>query len=127
MRRGEELIALRRRSGQGGVEVGDTAGYDVLRWNGACATIHDGDYTTERPRNVVYSKLEWRQLSLPLRNMLETVPDVSAAYEARRKACKGRNLGIVAEECEVNDRALMEEIVRFVQSGAKLPRPSKMP
>jgi hypothetical protein len=127
MRRGEELIALRRRSGEGGVEVGDTSGYDVLRWNGACATIHDGDFTADRPRNVVYSKLEWRQLSLPLRNLLESEPDVSAAYEARRKACKGRNLGIVAAECESNDRALMEEIVRFVQSGAKLPRPNKMP
>ena len=68
-----------------------------------------------------------RQLSLPLRNLLEAEPDVSAAYEARRKACKGRNLGIVAEECESNDKALMEEIVRFVQSGAKLPRPPKMP
>jgi hypothetical protein len=127
MRRGEEVIALKRRSGQTGVQVGDTAGYDVLRWNGACATIHDGDFTTEKPRNVVYSKLEWRQFSLPLRNALEAEPDVSAAYEARRKACKGRNLGIVAEECESNDKALVEEIVRFVQSGANLPRPNKMP
>jgi hypothetical protein len=127
MRRGEELIALKRRSGQAGVQVGDTAGYDVLRWNGACATIHDGDYSANRPRNVTYSKLEWRQFSLPLRAFFEAEPDVSAAYEARRKACKGRNLGIVAEQCEDNDRALVEEIVRFVQSGAKLPPPSKMP
>ena len=104
-----------------------TSGYDVLRWNGACATIHDGDFSADRPRNVVYSKLEWRQLSLPLRNLLEAEPDVSAAYEARRKACKGRNLGVVAAECESNDKALMEEVVRFVQSGAKLPRPNKMP
>jgi hypothetical protein len=127
MRRGEEVIALKRRSGREGVQVGDTAGYDVLRWNGACATIHDGDFSTYKPSDVVYSKLEWRQLSLPLRRLLEGEPEISAAYEARRKACKGRNLGIVAEECESNDRLLIEEIVRFVHSGVSLPRPDRMP
>ncbi len=124
---GEEVIALKRRDGNSGVQVGDTSGYDVLRLNGSCATIHDGDFSAKKPDDVVYSKLEWRRIGLPLRNALEASPDVSAAYEARRKACKGQNLGIVAADCERNDRALADEVVRYVLAGKTLPPPTKLP
>jgi hypothetical protein len=124
---GEEVIALKRRDGNSGVQVGDTSGYDVLRLNGSCATIHDGDFSAKKPDDVVYSKLEWRRIGLPLRNALEASPDVSAAYEARRKACKGQNLGTVAADCERNDRALADEVVRYVLAGKTLPPPEKLP
>lgn len=124
---GEEVIALRRRDGRTGVQVGETSGYDVLRLNGSCATIHDGDYTEKKPREVVYSKVEWRRIGLPLRNALESSPEVSAAYEARRKACKGQSIGIVGADCERNDRALVQEIVRYVLAGKALPPPTKAP
>ncbi len=127
LRRGEEVIALHRRAGDSGIQVGDTAGYDILRWNGACATIHDGDFSEEPLRNVVYSKVEWRRLALPVRNLLEAQPDISAAYEARRKACKGQSIGIVAADCERYDQELMDEIVRYVREGGKLPAPTRMP
>ena len=67
LERGEEVIALRRRSAdEGQVQVGDNnAGYDVLRWNGACATVHDGDFAEDRPSRIVQSKVEWRRLGLP--------------------------------------------------------------
>ncbi len=127
LRRGEEVIALHRRGNDAGIQVGDTAGYDVLRWNGACATIHDGDFSDEQPKRVVYSKIEWRRLALPFRNALEAQPNISAAYETRRKACKGQSIGIVAADCERYDQEFMDEIVRYVQEGGKLPAPTKMP
>ena len=127
LERGEEVLALRRRDNTSGLQVGDTAGYDVLRWNGACATIHDGDFVEEPPKHVVHSRIDWRSLSLPLRQALEAKPNIAEAYEARRKACKGQNLGIVAENCEENDRLLMKEIVRTVRTGARLPPAAKMP
>src|SRR6187402_2215821 len=85
LERGEEVIALKRRSGdEGQIQVGDNnAGYDVLRWNGACATIHDGDFDDARPSRIVQSKVEWRRLGLPLRQQLEAQPEIAAAYEAR--------------------------------------------
>lgn len=129
LERGEEVIALRRRSeNQGEIQVGqNNAGYDVLRWNGACATIHDGDYAERRPSRIVQSKVEWRRLGLPLRQQLEAQPAIAAAYEARRKSCKGRHIGNVTGDCEENDRLLMEEVVRYVQSGATLPAAARMP
>lgn len=129
MERGEEVIALKRRSqDEGGIQVGENnAGYDVLRWNGACATIHDGDYAEDRPSHIVQSKVEWRRLGVPLRQHLEAQPAISAAYEARRKSCHGFSMGNVSGDCESNDKLLMQEIVRYIQTGPDLPEASRMP
>jgi hypothetical protein len=128
MERGEEVIALKRRDNDGELQVGDNSGYDVLRWNGACATIHDGDFAREPPRGeIMHSKIEWRRLSLDVRKVLEAQPDISAAEDARRKACKGVGLGEVGKDCEVYDRKFMDEIIRYVQDGGKLPKPSRLP
>lgn len=129
LERGEEIIALRRRSeADGEVQVGDNnAGYDVLRWNGACATIHDGEFAETRPSHIVQSKVEWRRLGLPLRQQLEAQPAIAAAYEARRKSCHGFSLGRVSGDCEADDKALMQEVVRYIQTGPELPEASRMP
>jgi hypothetical protein len=127
LERGEEVIALKRRGEGEGVQVGDTSGYDVLRWNGACATIHDGDFAEQEPNTVRHSKIEWRKLGLPVRSALEAEPDIAEAQEERRKACKGQSIGIVSDTCEADDNRFMDEIVRYVRGGAKLPPPAKMP
>jgi len=127
LERGEEVLALKRRDNNGEFQVGDNAGYDVLRWNGACATIHDGDFAREAPRQIVHSKIEWRRLGLDLRKAFESQPDISAAQEARRKACKGIGIGEVSKDCEVYDRRFMDEIIRYVQSGGAFPNPSRLP
>jgi hypothetical protein len=129
LERGEEVIALKRRSeNDGGIQVGDNnAGYDVLRWNGACATIHDGDFAEDRPSHIVQSKVEWRRLGVPLRQHLEAQPAISAAYEARRKSCRGFSMGKVAGDCESNDKLLMQEVVRYIQTGPNLPEASRLP
>jgi hypothetical protein len=127
LERGEEIIALKRRSNDGAIQVGDNAGYDILRWNGACATIHDGDYVEDRPSHIVQSKVEWRRLGVPLREYLEAQPAIEAAYQARRKSCHGHSMGIVSGDCEDNDRLLMEEVVRYIQTGPELPAASRMP
>jgi hypothetical protein len=124
---GEEVIAVRRRKNDGQFQMGNTEGYDVLRWNGACATIHDGDFTTEEPTAVKNSKIEWRTLGLDLRLVLEKQPEIAEAYEARRKSCKGINMGRVSDTCEVDDKRLVDEIVRYVRDGKKLPKPVKAP
>ena len=127
MRRGEEVIALRRRNTRRGMQVSDISGFDVLRWNGACATIHDGDFTRSSPDEVLNARLEYRDLGLPLRQMLEAQPDIIETYKARRKHCRGHNIGQVSAECEEYDQKLVEEVVKYVRSGAKLPKPAKAP
>jgi len=128
LERGEEVIALKRRDNNGEMQVGDNAGYDVLRWNGACATIHDGDFSREPPRGeIVHSKIEWRRLGLDLRKALEEQPTISQAQAKRRKACHGFAIGEVTKDCEVLDRAFSDEIIRYVSSGGAIPSPSRLP
>lgn len=128
MQPGEEVIAVRRRNdGSGKIQIGDTAGYDVFRWNGACATIHDGDFTTERPATVRHAKIEWRRLGLPLRQALQAEPSIGEVYDARHEKCRGKSMGIVSADCEKYDRMLTDEVVRYVRSGGKLPAPTKVP
>ena len=128
MERGEEVLALKRRDNDGELQVGDNSGYDVLRWNGACATIHDGDFARAPLRQgIVHSKIEWRRLGLDLRKALEEQPDISAAQNARRKACHGMGVGEVSKDCEVYDRKFMDEIIRYVADGGAIPPPSRLP
>jgi len=124
---GEEVIALRRRANDGEMQIGDQSGYDVLRWNGACATIHDGDFSTTPPREVRHSRVEWRKLSVDMRNALEAEPEIQATYEERRRHCRGATLGEVTADCEKFDKRLVEEVVRHVRTGAPLPGPVKAP
>ena len=126
MQRGEEVIALRRRDSNS-MQMNDISGYDVLRWNGACATIHDGEFTTSSPDEILNARVEWRELGLPLRQVLEAQPEILETYKARRKACVGRNMGQVTSDCEEFDKKLVEEVVRYVRSGADLPKPEKHP
>ncbi len=127
MQPGEEVIALRRRNNDGPLRVGENAGYDVLRWNGACATIHDGDFSTTMPAEVRHASIEWRRLGLPLRQALEAEPTIGHIYETRHAKCKGKSMGIVSADCEKYDIMLIDEVVRYVKRGGKVPQPTKLP
>ena len=127
MRRGEEVIALRRRNAREGVQVSDVAGWDVLRWNGACASVHDGEFTTEPPNTIGAARIEWRSLGPESRQALEANPEFQEVYEARRRSCKGVSIGRVSADCEDYDKKLADEIVRQVRNGTKLPTPKKIP
>ncbi len=74
------------------------------------------------PREIVHSKIEWRRLGLDLRKALEEQPQISKAQAARRKACHGFSIGEVTKDCEVYDRAFMDEIIRYVEAGGKICR-----
>lgn len=127
MRRGEEVLALRRRNARSGIQVSDVAGWDVLRWNGACASIHDGEFSTDEPDVVNNAHIDWRSLGPESRQAFDAMPEFHEVYEARRKSCKGISIGRVSADCEEYDKKLTEEIVRQVRSGAKLPPPHKIP
>jgi hypothetical protein len=125
MEPGEEVIALRRHNGEGGIQIGDSTGYDVLRWNGSCATIHDGEFSTLPPRRGKgHSRVEWRYLSDDLQRVLSADPDIMASTRDRRRHCQGATIGVVSQECVQSDRRLIEDIVRYVRTSRNLPTPS---
>jgi len=127
MHRGEEVIVLKRNKASSGVETSDIGGYDVLRWNGACVTVHDGEFAAKPLSYVGHAHFEWRDLGLPMRQTLEADPKVGATYEEKRIQCKGATIGRVTAGCEDYDKKLVDEVVRYVRDGGKLAKPKKVP
>jgi len=128
--RGEEMIALRRNtdgrgSTAGEISVGDTAGYDLLRWNGSCVTMHDGEYSTKAPRRREHARVEWRWLGDEVRTALQSDYNVKEAFVARRKECKGATIGQVTKKCVQRDQSLVSAIVDYVRAGGELPAPTE--
>jgi hypothetical protein len=59
----EEVLVLAERRARGGIVVtGSAVSYEVLRWNGSCATLSEGEITWKRPpapgRPVDFAKLD---------------------------------------------------------------------
>jgi hypothetical protein len=128
--KGEELIALRRNgdsmsSSSGAMIVGDTAGYDLLRWNGSCVTLQDGEFSTHAPRRREHARVEWRWLGDQVRTALTSNDTVKEAYVARRKECKGATFGSVTKKCVEREDSLVAAIVNYVRSGGSLPEPEE--
>jgi hypothetical protein len=128
--KGEELIALRRNSdghnsSAGERPVGETAGYDMLRWTGSCITLHDGEYSTRAPRRRVHARVEWRWLGDEVRSALTNDGTVKEAYVARRKECKGATFGEVTKKCVEREDSLVAAIVDYVRAGGQLPEPNE--
>jgi hypothetical protein len=127
---GEELIALRRngdtrQSSAGEMSIGDTAGYDLLRWNGSCVTLHDGEFSTKPPRRRKHAHVEWKALGDEVMSALRTDGPVRRAFVARRKECKGATIGRVTKKCVEQEQTLVTAIVDYVRSGGELPEPSE--
>jgi hypothetical protein len=126
---GEELIALRRNSDEkqssaGEMSIGDTAGYDLLRWNGSCVTLHDGEYSKRPPRRRQNARVEWRSLGFEFREALRSNDDlISRAFLAQRRECQGATFGSVSKKCVEQENSLVTAIVAYVRSGGELPTP----
>ena len=129
VQRGEELIALRRnsdakRSNAGEMSVGYTAGYDLLRWNGSCVTLHDGEFSSKRPRRrAAHARIDWRALGDRVQDTLREDEFVSRALIARRKECRGITLGSVTRKCVEQEKSLVKAVVDYVRAGGELPEP----
>jgi hypothetical protein len=128
----EELIALRRndearKTRAGEMTMGDIAGYDFLRWNGSCVTLHDGEFSAKKPRRVSHARVEWKWLSEATQEALSSDLDVREAFLERRKECRGATMGRVSKECVKRDKYLMDAIVEYVREGGELPQPSELP
>lgn len=124
----EEVLVLRRRAApKNGIVVGAGGGYLVMRWDGNCYTVDDGEVTAKRPPTPKHAPLAWRFYDERTKDALLQSPKVLAAYQRRGKECKGATSGEVSRACEQADAALSAAVVAEVRSGTSVPTPSKLP
>ncbi len=125
----EELLVLAERHPDlGGMTVsGAGASYDLLRWDGTCATLSAQEVRTQRPPKPGTADITWRHLEDATQNALLEDEHVAKAAAARRKECKGATMGDVSAKCEKADRELKEHVVDAIRGGRSIPTPSKLP
>lgn len=122
----EEVILLSKHapSSTGGIIMtGAAASYDVIRADGSCFSVMDGEITTRRPPKPKLAPIPWSRLEEATRRALTASPKVKSSLDAFGKACAGEN----KKACDKAERAFTASIAELVRSGAALPVPARRP
>ena len=127
----EEVLVLAKNgaAAMGGIMMtGAQNSYDVLRWDGTCVSIMDGELTTKRPPAPKPAELAFSRLEEPTRHALLEAPKVKATHAALGKACViSATAPANRKACEKADKAFSLAIVETVRNGATLPSPARRP
>ncbi len=120
---GEEVLILTRTmdGGPGQMQVSGMGGYDVLRWDGTCANLADGELALRPPTTPRAAPLEWRYIDENIQTALLQDEGVRSARQAQRKHCHGVSLGPRSAACVKAEDQLNARIVLAVRSGMELP------
>jgi len=125
----EELLILRKRGADSsGIQVsGAGTSYDVLRWDGSCVTLQDGELTFQVPPKIASARVVLKRLELHVRDALKDAPELAKLYQSHRKECKGVTIGDVSKECEKVDGQLSVAVASYVRERGGVPEPHKLP
>jgi hypothetical protein len=107
--------------------VGAGASFLVMRWDGNCYTLDEGELTTKKPPAAKHGPIPWRWISDRTKDALLTSPKVLAAFQRRAKECQGVSSGDISRACEHADQALSAAVVAEVRGGLAIPTPDYRP
>jgi hypothetical protein len=125
----EELLVLsEKKADTGGMQVsGAGASYDVIRWDGTCATLSAGEIRLQAPPKPKHATVPWRILEDATQAALTKNEPLAAIVLERKKECKGATMGTVSAKCEQADKKLNERVIDAVRGGTEVPLPAKRP
>jgi hypothetical protein len=124
----EEVIVLSTRENTTGIEVSGAGGqYDLLRWDGSCATVPMADVTFSVPPAPKTPRLDWKVLSDELQAALLNNAEIAKINKERRSECKGASMGDVSKKCVKLVDQLSAAVVNYVRTGeGTIPVPAKV-
>ena len=128
----EEVLVLGKHGASGtnaGIMMsGVQSSYDVLRWDGTCVSVMEGEITTRRPPAPKPAEVPFSRLEEVTRRALLAAPKVKAAHEALGKACSTVTGPSEKKACDKADKAFTLSIAEAIRGGAtSLPAPSRRP
>lgn len=124
----EEVLVLRHPKDTGGGIIVNGGGppYDVLRWDGVCASLGGEEVTLKRPPAPKRPLVPWQHLEENVKEALLADATIAKAEATRRKECKGTtSLGMQSAACAKADDKLSAAIVEWVSHGGEVPLPQK--
>ena len=121
----EELLVLSENTPNlGGMTVSGVGNsYDVLRWDGTCATLQASEVRRQRPPSPKHAGIQWNRLDEEVRNALSADGKIAEFAKQRRLECKGVTMGAVSDKCEKADSALRSRVVVAIREGLRVPVP----
>ncbi|TKD02065.1 hypothetical protein [Polyangium fumosum] len=125
----EEVLILEKRTpNTGGMVVSGASGsYDVLRWNGSCASLQAEEIRMRVPPEPLHAEIPWRKLDDDVQEALLKDEKIATRAAEQKKECKGVSSGQTNAKCEKAQKALGKAIVAFVRRGGALPPPPALP
>jgi hypothetical protein len=125
----EEVLLLRDREVKQRQTIVDVPNsYDVLRFDGTCATLAEDEFMTKKPYvRPRYAPIVWQQIDAGMRQALTHSSKVDQAAEAQTVACRGSFLAGGGESCKGATQQLARAIVTALGEGLQLPLPSNLP
>ncbi|MDI3289630.1 hypothetical protein [Polyangium sp. 15x6] len=125
----EVIILVKRAPNTGGMVVSGASGgsYDVLRWNGNCASLQAEEIRMRVPPEPLHAEIPWRKLDDDVQKALLEDEKIATRAAEHKKECKGVSAGQTNPKCDKAQKALGKAIVAFVRRGGALPPPPKLP
>lgn len=122
----EEVLLLARHGGSDEMQVSGVGGYDVLRWDGTCATLSSDEVVTRVPAPPRYAPFAWKYLDDSVQEVLLQNDAIRSARAQERQRCRASG-GETSASCRAAVERLNEHVVVAIRSGIELPVPEYMP
>jgi len=123
----EEVVVLLSRQNETGIQVSGASGsFDVLRWDGTCATLASEELTLTPPPSAKHAKVLWKDLPDATQSALLADEAIAKLNKERRNECKGASMGDVSAKCVKLVDKQSDAIVAFVRKGGEVPLPARI-
>lgn len=124
----EEVIILISHQNKSSIQVSGAGGsYDVLRWDGTCATLATDEVRSILPPKALNATVRWQDLGEDIQAALLKDEALAKLNKLRRDECKGATIGSVTDKCVKAVDKLSAAIVSHVRGGGDIPVPAKLP
>jgi len=120
-------VLVRRTPNTGGMVVsGANGSYDVLRWDGKCASLQAEEVRLRLPPEPGTAMIPWRRLDDEVQALLLKDEKIAAKVADQKRECKGVSAGQSNAKCDKAQKKLSAAIAGYVRRGGALPPPPKL-
>jgi len=118
------VLAFRPPANTGGMVVsGANGAYDVLRWDGVCASLNADELRKWLPPEAGYAAIPWRRLDDETQQKLLADGRIALKEGEMKKACKGLSRSQSTPACDKAQKSLSKAVVNYIRVGGAVPVP----